>query len=431
MTDQAIRETLEFEPGEAFARQLDRNDELASYRDAFSIPDPALIYLDGNSLGRLPQQTLARVRQVIEAEWGRDLIRSWNKGWYQASERIGEKIAECLGAGPGQVLVGDSTSVNLFKLASAALQLRPGRLDIISDSLNFPSDLYIFQGLCRLLDRGHRLILVPNRGEIEPDEKVFEDLMSEQTALVSLSQVVFKSGYLYDVPAITELAHRHGALVLWDLSHSAGVVPIDLDRWGVDLAVGCTYKYLNGGPGAPAYLYIRKELQEQALSPIWGWFGQQTPFAFDLEYTPAAGAKRFLAGSPPILSLLALEPGLDLLHRAGIHRLRRKSVLLTSYLVYLIDTRLASLGFSLGSPREPSRRGSHVSIRHPEGYRINRALIEEMQVLPDFREPDNIRLGLAPLYSTFQEVWEAVDRIHTVIVENRYQKYSAERQVVT
>lgn len=429
--EKSFKEAMEFLPGEGFARQLDRNDELAGFRDAFAIPDPNMIYLDGNSLGRLPRLTPGRLEEVIAGEWGRDLIRSWNLGWYQAPERVGEKIAGLLGAAPGQVLVSDSTSVNLFKLASTALQLRPGRSKIVSDGLNFPSDLYILQGLSQLLDRGHRLALAPTLDEVEPDVEALEASIDEQTALVTLSHVAFKSGYLYDAAAITEMAHRSGALVLWDLCHSAGVVPIELDRWGVDLAVGCTYKYLNGGPGCPAYLYVRKELQDQALSPIWGWFGEQSPFAFDARYTPAAGVRRFLAGSPPVLSLLALEPALDLLHQAGIPRLRRKSVLLTAYLVYLVETRLYQAGFSLGSPRDPERRGSHISLRHPEGYRINRALIEEMQVLPDFREPDNIRLGLSPLYGSFHEIWEAVDRIHTVVAENRYEEFDAERQMVT
>jgi kynureninase len=222
-----------------------------------------------------------------------------------------------------------------------------------------------------------------------------------------------------------------GALVLWDLSHAVGAVPVELDRWDADLAVGCTYKYLNGGPGAPAFLYVRRALQEEALSPIWGWFGQRSPFAFDLEYEPERGITRFLVGTPPILSLLAVESGLDLILEAGLERIRLKSVRLTSYLVYLVDTVLARLGFALGSPRDPARRGSHVSIRHPEGYRINRALIEEMKVLPDFREPDNIRLGLAPLYTSFVEVWDAVDRIRRVVEGRRYLDYPAHRLPVT
>jgi len=424
-------EELGFEPGLAFARRLDAEDALASFREAFVIADPDLIYVDGNSLGRLPRRTVERMRTAVEVEWGHDLIRGWNAGWYQAPARVGEKIAQLVGAGPGQVVVSDSTSVNLFKLTMTALAKRPGRDRIVSDVLNFPSDLYILQGCVRLLGDRHHLHLVPSAEGITVDQQALFDAMDERTALVTLSHVTFKSGFLYDAAAVTERAHQVGALVLWDLSHSVGAVPVKLDRWGVDLAVGCTYKYLNGGPGAPAFLYVRRDLQEEALSPIWGWFGQRSPFDFDLEYEATEGVGRFLVGTPPILSLLAMESALDLLLEAGLERIRRKSVRLTSYLVYLVDTVLAPLGFVLGSPRDPARRGSHVSIRHPEGYRINRALIEEMGVLPDFREPDNIRLGLVPLYTSFAEVWEAVDRIRQVVEEERYLHYPAERLPVT
>ena len=424
-------EELDFQPGLAFAQQLDAEDDLAPFREAFVIADPDMIYVDGNSLGRLPHRTVERMRTAVEVEWGRDLIRGWNAGWYQAPTRVGEKIARLVGAGPGQVVVSDSTSVNLFKLTMSALAMRPARDGIVSDVLNFPSDLYILQGCARLLgDRPH-LHLVPSADGITVDQQALFDAMDEQTALVALSHVTFKSGFLYEAAAVTERAHQVGALVLWDLSHSIGAVPMELDRWGVDLAVGCTYKYLNGGPGAPAFLYVRRDLQEKALSPIWGWFGQRSPFDFDLEYEPTEGVARFLVGTPPILSLLAMESALDLLLEAGLERIRRKSVRLTSYLVYLVDTVLAPLGFVLGSPRDPAQRGSHVSIQHPEGYRINRALIEEMRVLPDFREPDNIRLGLAPLYTSFAEVWEAVDRIRRVVEEERYLHHSAERLTVT
>jgi kynureninase len=328
-------------------------------------------------------------------------------------------------------VVSDSTSVNLFKLVMTALGMRPERDRIVSDVLNFPSDLYILQGCIRLLGDRHRLHLVPSSDGITVDQESLLDAIDERTALVTLSHVTFKSGFLHDAATVTERAHRKGALVLWDLSHSVGAVPMELDRWGVDLAVGCTYKYLNGGPGAPAFLYVRRDLQEEALSPIWGWFGQRSPFAFELEYEPVEGVTRFLVGTPPILSLLALESALDPVLQAGMERIRRKSVRLTSYLVYLIDALLVPLGFSLGSPRNPSRRGSHVSIRHPEGYRINRALIEEMKVLPDFREPDNIRLGLAPLYTSFAEVWRMVERIRLVVEEERYLRYPQERLSVT
>jgi kynureninase len=420
-----------FQPDAAFARRLDEQDDLHSYRDAFALPDPDLIYLDGNSLGRLSQRAAQHTRRVVDEEWGRNLIRGWNAGWYETPARAGDKIAHLVGAAPGQVLVSDSTSVNLFKLTMAALALRPERTRIVSDTLNFPSDLYILQGCARLLGDRHQLHLVPAPDGMVPDEPALLESLDDRAALLSLSHVAFKSGFLYDAEAVTARAHNAGALVIWDLSHSVGAVPIELDRWNVDLAVGCTYKYLNGGPGAPAFLYVRRDLQAQALSPIWGWFGQRTPFAFDLGYRPAEGVARFLAGTPPILSLLAMEASLDLVLEAGIGRIRQKSVLLTSYLVFLIDAVLAPLGFTLGSPREPERRGSHISIRHPEGYRISRALIEEMAVLPDFREPDNLRLGLAPLYTSFSEVWEGVDRIRRVVQEGRHLHYSPARTPVT
>ncbi|MGD9144014.1 MAG: kynureninase [Anaerolineae bacterium] len=420
-----------FELGPECARRLDAADELTPFRDAFVITEPGLIYLDGNSLGRLPRQTVDRMRAVVGQEWGVDLIRGWNAGWYQAPGRIGDKLGRLLGAGPGQVVMSDSTSVNLFKLAMAALAARPARKRIVSSVLNFPSDLYVLQGCIRLLGNQHHLHLVPSDDGITVRPETLLDAIDEQTALVTLSHVAFKSGFLHDAAEVTERAHRKGALVLWDLSHSAGAVPIQLDDWNVDLAVGCTYKYLNGGPGAPAYLYVRRDLQPDLQSPVWGWFGQRTPFDFELDYEAAEGVARFLAGTPPMLSLLAIEPALDLALQAGIDRIRLKSVRLTSYLVYLADAVLAPLGFALGSPRDPERRGSHVSVRHPEGYRINRALIEEMQVLPDFREPDNIRLGLAPLYNSFGEVWEAVERLRRVVEEARYLHYPAERLAVT
>jgi kynureninase len=422
----------EFEPGRECARRLDEQDELASFREEFAFPDPDLIYMDGNSLGRLPRRTVDRLRKAVEEEWGRDLIRGWNAGWWDSARRLGDKIGELLGAAPGQVVVSDTTSINLFKLVMAALEIRPGRSRIVSDVLNFPSDLYILQGCVRLLEDGHHIHLAPSDDGIVVDQQTLFDTIDESTALVTLSHVVFKSGFLYDAKAVTERAHEVGAMVLWDLGHSAGVVPIELDEWGVDFAVGCTYKYLNGGPGSPAYLYVRRDLQEKAVSPIWGWFGQRSPFDFELDYDPIDGISRFLVSSPPILSTLAMEAGLDVLLVAGIDRIRLKSVLLTSYLVYLAESRLLPLGFALGSPTDASRRGSHVSIRHPEAYRINRALIEEMGVLPDFREPDNIRLGLSPLYTSFADVWEAVDRIECVVEEKQYQRHStAQHPTVT
>jgi len=415
----------------AEARCLDAADPLAAYRNEFIISDPELVYVDGNSLGRLSRKTIPRIHSVLEQEWGDRLVQGWQTGWYEAPLRLGDKLGELLGAAPGQVLIADSTSVNLFKLVCTALSLRPDRHSVVSDVLNFPSDLYILQGCLRLLGGERKLALAASQDDVHPDWSDLDRLIDEKTAVVCLSHVTFKSGYLYDMQAATMHAHQVGALVLWDLSHSAGVVPLQLDAWGVDLAVGCTYKYLNGGPGSPGYLYVRRELQEQALSPIWGWFGQNHPFAFGLDYLPAHGITRFQAGTPPMLSLLALEASLDLHLEAGISAIRKKSEALTAFAVALADQVLTPLSFRLGSPREPAQRGSHVSLRHPEGYSINRALIEEMKVIPDFREPDNIRLGFAPLYTTFEEVWQAIDRLRRVVVERRYQKYASERLPVT
>jgi kynureninase len=415
-----------------FAQQLDRQDSLASYREQFVVNDPDLIYLDGNSLGRLPKSVIEGTKKTVEEDWGTDLIRGWNKGWWESPSRIGNKIASLLGAADGQVVVGDQTSINLFKLATAALMLHPQKKRIITDTFNFPSDLYILQGINNLLGNHHEIIRIGAQdNDITPDLAALEGALNEDTALLTLSHVTFKSGYLYDMPQITELAHRKGALVLWDLSHSAGAVPIELDKSNADFAIGCTYKYLNGGPGAPAFLYVNKSLQNNVTSPIWGWWGQSNPFEFDLNYQPAPGVQRFLIGTAPMLSTLAMEEALTPLLEAGMDALRAKSVLMTDYASFLTDELLAPLGFSLGSPRHSARRGSHISIRHEEGYRINRAMIEEMNVIPDFRAPDNIRLGFAPLYISFTDIWEGFDRIRKVVKEKRYEKYPTQKLTVT
>ena len=423
---------MEFNPSRSFAEDLDKSDPLGSYRAQFVITDPKLVYLDGNSLGRLTQASLERVEQVAQQEWGHGLIRGWNDNWWEAPVRIGEKIARLVGAAPGQMVACDTVSVNLFKLASAALTLRPERTRIVTDTLNFPSDLYILQGLVRSLGGRHTILRFGSPdGDITPDLEALAAAIDDSTALLTLSHVTFKSGYLYDMAAVTELAHRHGALVVWDLSHSAGAVPVTLDACNADFAIGCTYKYMNGGPGSPAFIYVRKDLQEQVISPICGWWGQNAPFAFGLDYSPAPGVARFLSGSQPMLSLLTMEAALDPLLEAGMDSLRSKSLRLSEYFITLSDNLLTPLGFRLGSPRIPERRGSHISLRHPEGYRINRALIEEMNVLPDFREPDNLRMGLAPLYTSFSEIWEGIDRIRQAVAEKRYEKYPAQRLTVT
>ena len=416
---------------QSYAQKLDEADELAAFRTMFVNADPTMIYMDGNSLGRLPKTTVSHMDQLIQGAWGTDLIQSWGTNWFDAPVRIGEKIAQLIGAGKGQVIVSDSTTVNLFKLTYSALMMRPNRSKIITDTLNFPSDLYMLQGCTQLLGNRHKIHMLDSSNGLWIDTQTVLNAIDTDTALITLSHVVFKSGYMYDIKTITEAAHQKGALVLWDLSHAVGAIPIELDQLEVDFAAGCTYKYLNGGPGAPAFLYISKRLQEEAVSPIWGWFGENKPFEFSLEYTPAAGIRRFLCGTPPILSLLAVESGVDILLQAGVPRLRQKSVLLTSYLIDLFDAILEPLGFQLGSPRNATERGSHVSVRHPDGYRISQALIKDMNLVPDFREPDSIRLGLAPLYTSFMDVWACVNRIQRVVEEGYYLRHSENRATVT
>jgi kynureninase len=417
------------------ARELDAQDVLAPFRDEFVISDPHLIYLDGNSLGRLPKRTISFMRNAIEHEWGERLIRAWNDGWIHTPTDLGAKIARLVGAQADEILVTEATSINLFKLAAAALQARPNRAKIVSDVFNFPSDLYILQGIVDLLGKKHRLALVPSADGITIAPEAIAAAIDDDTALVSLTHVAFKSAFMYDMARVTEQAHQAGALMLWDLSHSAGAVPVDLNGCHVDLAVGCTYKYLNGGPGSPAFLYVRRDLQTQLRQPLWGWFAAKSPFAFELDFTPAPDISRYRVGSPPMLSMKAVEPAIDILLAAGMERLRAKSIQQTEYLIFLAEQWLIPLGFTLGSPRQAAVRGSHVSLRHPEGYRINRALIESappaVKVIPDFRTPDNIRLGIAPLYNTFAEIHQALDRMRTIVQDKLYERYSSERLTVT
>ncbi|MBE0683920.1 MAG: kynureninase [Anaerolineales bacterium] len=432
-----------FSSSRDFALQLDSEDKLASFRNQFLIHDPNLIYFDGNSLGMMPKAAQDASRQIVDEQWGVDLIRGWNKGWWEAPSRVGDKIGQLIGAASGQTLVSDTVSVNLFKLVTAALTYQPNKTRTITDTFNFPSDLYILQGINAVLSpspsgRGARgegnyeiIRIGASDNDITPDLAALETAINENTALVTLSHVVFKSGYMYDMQRITDLAHKKGALVLWDLSHSVGSVPVHLDDCNADLAIGCTYKYLNGGPGAPAFLYVNKKIQEKLSSPIWGWWGQKNPFDFDLDYTPAPGAQRFLAGTQPMISLLTMEAALEPTLHAGMDALREKSMMMTDYASFLTENWLVPFGFSLGSPVDSAMRGSHISIRHAEGYRINRALIEEMNVIPDFRAPDNLRLGFAPLYISFAEIWEGFNRIRRVMEEKRYEKYPMQKLAVT
>lgn len=375
----------------------DAADPLAGFRERFVIPD-GVIYLDGNSLGALPKATAARIADVVGREWGQDLIRSWTKNaWIELPRRIGDKIGRLIGAAPGQVVVADSTSINVFKLLAAALGLRPERHVILSDNANFPTDLYMAQGLIALLDRGHEL------RRVVPEELVAA--VDPDVAVVMLTHVDYRSGRFYDMAAVTAAAHRAGALMLWDLAHSAGALPVALDACGADLAVGCGYKYLNGGPGAPAFLYVAARHQAQARQPLSGWMGHATPFAFDLDYHPAAGIDSWLCGTPVMLGMAALEEGVDLLLEADMAAVRAKSMALTRGFLEAVETLCPGL-FELASPRDPAQRGSQVCLRHPDGYAIVQALIER-GVIPDFRAPDILRFGMAPLYLRHAEMWDA------------------------
>ncbi len=405
----------------------DSTDPLSDYRSRFSIPNPDLVYLDGNSLGRPTVDAVERIKTTLHDEWGRGLVRSWRREWIGLPEQVGDLLAPIVGAAPGEVLISDQTSVNLFKLASAALAAT-GRTDIVSDDSNFPSDLYVLDAVARAA--GGCLRIASTAQSTGPTVDDLSPLLNQHVGVVCLSHVGFKTGAIADVDAITAVAHDAGAMVLWDLSHSAGVVPVSLNAHDVDLAVGCTYKYLNGGPGAPAFLYVRRDLQERLATPIPGWFGHADMFAFDPTYSPAPGIRRFAAGTPPILSLRGAQAGIALSAEAGIEAIRAKSTRLTDFLIACYDARLAELGFALGSPRDPDRRGGHVSLHHPHAYPITQALIDR-NVIPDFRTPDMIRLGLAPLYTTFTEVWDAVEAIADVVESVGYRGYPAEPEGVT
>jgi len=413
----------------ARAEALDAADPLASFRERFFHDDPGRIYVDGNSLGRLPKET-ADALAARAAEWGSRLVTAW-ADWIDLPLRAGDLLAEwVLGARPGEVAVSDSTSVNLYKLAAAALDARPHALAIVTDRDNFPTDRYVLEGLAAA--RGLELRLL----ECDPIEgptpaAVASACAAGDVALVSLSHVAYRSGALADMEAITPAAHAAGALVLWDLSHSAGSVPVRLTDTGADLAVGCTYKYLSAGPGAPAFLYVRSELLPELRSPIWGWFGQHDQFAMGPAYDPEPGIARFLAGTPPVLDLTAVEAGSRLVAEAGIDAIRAKSVALTELAVELHDARLAPLGFELGTPRDPARRGAHVSLRHPEAWRVCRALIERANVVPDFRGPDSIRFGFPPLYTRFVDVWDAADRLRRLVESGEHLEVEAAPARVT
>ncbi len=390
----------------ADAAALDAADPLAPLRERFVIADPSLIYLDGNSLGRLPAALPARLATLVGHEWGGRLIGSWNDGWLDMATRVGDAIGALVGAAPGQVVVTNSTTVNLFQLAGAALRAS-GRGELVTDAGNFPTDRYVLAGLAEQLGMTIRLA--------EPDPEAVAEVVGPETALVSFSHVDYRTGAIADMAAINSVAHAAGARTLWDLSHAAGAVPVELDATGTDLAVGCTYKYLNGGPGAPAFLYVRGDLHEALTPPIQGWFGQRDQFAMGAEFDPVPGIGRFVGGTPHIVGIACVEAGVDVIAEAGIAALRRKSLAQTSLIIDLADAWLSDLGFRVASPRDPARRGSHVALAHPDGYRISRALAEQAGVVVDFRRPDVVRVAVTPAYLAYTEIWDAIARLRELV----------------
>jgi kynureninase len=395
------------------AERLDRQDPLAGLRDRFRLPPGDTIYLDGNSLGMLPEASVRRVHEVLTREWGEALIGSWDAGWLTMPQRVGDLLGgQLLGAAPGQVVVADSTTVNLYKLAVAALDARPGRDVLVADRNDFPTDRYVLEGLAAA--RGLTLRDLETAEVAARTAAVVAAAADDRTALVALSHVDYRSAAVADLAGVTAAAHEAGALVLWDLSHSVGAVPVELDAAGADLAVGCTYKYLNAGPGAPAFLYVRRDLQPVLRQPIWGWFGQTDQFAMGPAYDPVPDVTRFLVGTPAVLGLALVEEGVRLLAEARIDRLRAKAMALTSLAVDLTDAWLTPLGFGLASPRDPAARGSHVSLSHPDAARLYRDLVDSAHVVPDFRAPDRIRLGLAPLTTRYVDVWDALGRLRRI-----------------
>ena len=418
----------------AAAEALDAADPLAGFRARFAgagddASDPTrLLYLDGNSLGRMPVETPAALARVVEEEWARGLVRSWSS-WIGAATRVGDLLAEgVLGARPGEVLVADSTTVDLYKLLVAAADARPGRDVLVCCADDFPTDRYVVAGVAQA--RGMTVREVPADIDQGLDPAVLAAALDERVAVVVLSAVAYRSGALADVAAVTATAREAGALVLWDLSHAAGAVPVDLTANGADLAVGCTYKYLNGGPGAPAFLYVRRELQEQLRQPIWGWFGQRDQFAMGPVYDPAPGIERFAVGTPPVLATVAVEVGARLVAEAGVERLAVKGRALGELVVALADAWLAPHGVALASPRDPARRGSHVTLAHPDAWQLTQALVDR-GVVPDFRIPDRVRLGPAPLYTRFVDVWDAMDCFREVLASGADEGYPTVRARVT
>ncbi|WP_374553180.1 kynureninase [Aquitalea pelogenes] len=389
----------------------DASDELASLRQQFSLPEH-VIYLDGNSLGVLPRAAEQRSLQVLREEWGEGLIRSWNTaGWFELPRRLGNKLAGLIGAGSDEVVITDTTSLNIFKALAAAIRIQqqtfPQRKVIVSERDNFPTDLYMIQGMMDLLQQGYEMRLIDNSLPLE-------QALDEDVAVLLLSHVNYRTGAMHDMAAVTAQAHRHGALTIWDLAHAAGAVPVDLNACEADFAVGCTYKYLNGGPGSPAFIWVAARHQDRFWQPLSGWWGHSRPFDMAADYQPAQGIRRFLCGTQPILSMALVECGLDATLQTSMTALREKSLALTDLFIQLVEQRCGHHPLTLITPRNHAQRGSHVSYRHPQGYAVMQALIAR-GVIGDYREPEVLRFGITPLYLRHVDVWDAVETLRDIL----------------
>ena len=393
-------------------KHLDKQDPLSKYREEFFLPKNT-IYFDGNSLGPVPTKTIKNLNKTINEEWGKDLINSWNKAnWINLPQTLGDKIAPLLGAKSGEVVVVDSTSLNLFKVLTSALRLNKNRKKVVSESTNFPSDLYILEGVNGMLNNHYECQLID-------DDINFEKYIDSSTAVVMLSHINYKTGRISDMKKITDYAHQQGALVVWDLSHSVGVIPMDLHNIGVDFAVGCTYKHLNGGPGAPGFLYVHSDLIEIVSQPLSGWLGHSDPFAFETKYTPANNINKFICGTPSILSYKAVESALDIFDEISLEQVREKSIQLSELFIELIQQECGDFGFELFSPIDAVHRGSQISYKHENAYPIMQSLISR-GIIGDYREPNILRFGISPLYMRYEDVWSAIICLKNIMQSNEW-----------
>jgi len=416
------------------ALELDRNDPLREFKNKFVITDPDTCYLDGNSLGRLPHSTVEAITQFLTQEWGREVVDGWNH-WIDEAQSTGDLIGRsALGAGPGQVLACDTTSVNFYQLAMAAIKARPGRKTVITDAANFPTDRYILQGIAN--DLGLKLIVIDNEDPQKSENEfitpeLLERYLSDDVALVTFEVVQYRAGARQDVRRITELVKSYGAFMLWDAAHAIGSVQLNFDSDGVDLAVGCTYKYGNAGPGAPAWLYVAKRVQDELQVPIQGWFAQRDQFAMGPDFEKEPSIRGFQIASPSLMGLRCINSSFAIIESAGIARIEEKCAIGTSMMIDLFDEWLAPLGFSLNTPRDPKRRGGHISLIHPEAERIAVALRKFANVIPDYRVPNAIRLAISPLATSYTEVFDGFQRIRDLVSTRQFEKVEQSRSRVT